>query len=47
MEYIIIGVVLVGFAYFIYTRISKKRKATTGVGGGGGGRGDDTNTVLK
>ncbi len=45
MEYVITGIVLAGFAYFIYTRVSKKRKNVSNGGGGGGGPSEPGNTV--
>lgn len=37
MEYVVLVLVVGGFAYFVYSRVSKSRKKTseyTGVGGG-------------
>jgi hypothetical protein len=50
METLLVGEVLVtllvlgGFGYFIYKRVTRKKDTTTtGSGGGGGGRGDGGN----
>lgn len=33
------GVLVVGFLYFLYTRVKKSRNKSSGSGGGGGGGG--------
>jgi hypothetical protein len=46
-EYAVAALAILGFAFFVYKKMTKKSTATgTGTGGGGGGK-DDHNTVLK
>jgi hypothetical protein len=48
MEYVVLALVVGGFAYFVYSRVSKSRKAKTEYTGVGGGRPrPDVNTQEK
>jgi hypothetical protein len=49
MEYVVLVVVVGGFAAFIYSRVRKSKKTTgsVGSGGGGGGKGDSWNVNEK
>lgn len=50
MEYAVLVLVVGGFAYFVYSRVRKSRKAKkeyTGVGYGGGSRGESGNIHEK
>jgi hypothetical protein len=46
LEYALAAAVIVGFGYFIYRKVTKKKGAGTGGGGGGGGP-SDGNTNLN
>lgn len=46
MEYVIAGLVLLGFGYFIYRKVTAPKTPSTGSGGGGGSKGG-TNTQEK
>lgn len=47
MEYVIAGLVLLGFGYFIYKKVTAPKKPTTGTGGGGSVKDSNVNTVEK
>lgn len=43
MEYLVAGLVVLGFGYFIYRKVKAKKSSGTTVGGGsGGGSGENT-----
>jgi hypothetical protein len=46
MEYVIAGLVLLGFGYFIYKKVTAPKTPSTGTGGGGS-KGGSVNTQEK
>lgn len=46
MEYVIAGLVLLGFGYFIYRKVTAPKTPSTGTGGGGS-KDSNVNTVEK